>query len=512
MTGFVSLVGAGPGDPGLLTLIGRDRLARADVVVIDYLVNPILLAHCRPDCEIHQREAGPRGGGALDQAETNALLVARARAGARVVRLKGGDPCLFGRGGEEAQVLAQAGIPFEFVPGVTSPLAAPQYAGIPITHRDHTPAVTFVSGWEAYEKAGLAVAWEHLARSAGTLVLLMGVKNARENAQRLIDAGRDPATPAAAIRWGTRGLQRTVVATLATIADRMHDAGLRAPAVMVVGDVVGLREQLSWFESRPLFGRRIVLTRALDAAGPLASTLAELGADVALLPCVAVTPPDDLDALDRAVRSIEFKSGVILSSPGGVTAFFDALVRVGLDLRVLAGRAVVAIGAATERACAARGIRCDLVPERASSEGLVAALREREWLDRAWLHVRADAGRDVLADAIAEAGGHYVLAVGYRVVRPSPPAALVRTLADTEHGGDGFDAIVVASGKTGAHLLTTLTQAWGEPRARNAIAAGKLVAIGPVTAAALTELGLRVDAVAEQPSDDGVVAALRSLW
>ncbi|MFO0633314.1 MAG: uroporphyrinogen-III C-methyltransferase [Nannocystaceae bacterium] len=365
MTGLVSLVGAGPGDPGLLTLAGRDRLARADVVVADYLVNPALLVHCRASCELHVRDAGPRGGVALDQAQTNALLVAKARANLRVVRLKGGDPCLFGRGGEEAQALARAGVPFELVPGVPSPLAAPQYAGIPVTHRDHTPAVTFVSGWEAYDKAGLAVQWQHLARSAGTLVLLMGVRNARENAARLIEAGRDPETPAAAIRWGTRGIQRTVVATLGTLAAQMDALGLRAPAVVVVGDVVGLRQELAWFESRPLFGRRVVLTRALDGCQPLARP-----AGRARLPtwcCCRASRSHRRRPCRARSRGAgdRVKSNVILSSVHGVAACFDALARVELDLRVLAGRTVVAIGPATARACrptASAPISCPRCP------------------------------------------------------------------------------------------------------------------------------------------------------
>ena len=300
MVGFVSLVGAGPWDPELLTLAGRDRLARAQCVIADYLVNPALLVHCPSDCEVHQRTTGPSGRVELEQAATNALMLERARAGLRVVRLKGGDPCMFGRGGEEAQVLVRAGIAFELVPGVSAPIAAPQYAGIAVTHRDHTPAVTFVSGWEAYDKAGLAVQWEHLARSAGTIVLLMGVRNARDNAARLVAAGRDASTPTAAIRWGTRGIQRTVVATLGTIADAIEREGLRAPAVLVIGDVVDLRHEIAWFEQRPLFGKRVVVTKSAPGSLTLASALGRAGADVAIVPCLATVPPSDPAAFDHA--------------------------------------------------------------------------------------------------------------------------------------------------------------------------------------------------------------------
>jgi uroporphyrinogen III methyltransferase/synthase len=508
MTGFVSLVGAGPWDPELITLAGRDRLARAQCVIADYLVNPALLVHCKDGCEVHQRITGPSGRVELEQAATNALMLERARAGLHVVRLKGGDPCMFGRGGEEAQVLVRAGIPFELVPGVSAPIAAPQYAGIAVTHRDHTPAVTFVSGWEAYDKAGLAVQWEHLARSAGTIVLLMGVRNARDNAARLVAAGRDPSTPTAAIRWGTRGIQRTVVATLGTIADAIEREGLRAPAVLVVGDVVDLRRELAWFEQRPLFGKRVVVTKSAPGSLTLASALGRAGADVAIVPCLAIAPPEDPAAFDRAVQNVANHNGVIVSSPAAADALLAALVRVGLDARALAGRQVAAIGEGTAAALRRGGLLADLVPEQSSSEGLVRALADREWLDRAWLHVRAAEGRDVLRDAIAEAGGRYAVAASHRTVRPPVHAAVLAGLRPTDEGGEGFDVVCLSSGRAAKHLLATLGDAWGEAVARARLGAAALVAVGPPTAAAITSLGLRVAAIAESPDDDAMVAAV----
>ena len=329
MPGFVSIVGAGPWDPELLTLAGRDRLRRADVVLADYLVNPAMLTHCRADVRLHQRVAGPHDGVRLNQTRINELLVEEASAGNRVVRLKGGDPMIFGRGCEEAEVLRNAGIPYELVPGVSAAIAAPEAAGIPLTHRQHTPSVSIVSGYEAYDKGGLNVAWDHLANSAGTIVLMMSVRNCRDNAERLIAAGRDPETPAALIRWGTRGIMRTIVATLATIADEAEAAGLRAPAVLVVGSVVSLRERIEWFERRPLFGKRVVVTRSAPQAGELLHMLAAQGADAVAFPCLAIAPPEDPEALREAVAKIHECDGVILSSPNGVAAFFDALREVG---------------------------------------------------------------------------------------------------------------------------------------------------------------------------------------
>src|SRR5690606_26283115 len=339
VTGLVSLVGAGPWDPELLTLAARDRLARADVVIVDYLVNPAMLLHCRADAEILQRARGPHDKTLLDQRRVNELMVEHALAGRHVVRLKGGDPMVFGRGAEEACHLREHGVEFEFVPGVSSPLAPPEAAGIPITSRDPTPSVSFVSGYEAYEKAGLAVAWEHLANSAGTLVLMMSVANARQNAERLIAAGRRPDTPTAVVRWGTRGIQQTVVGTLADIADRIAEAGIRAPAVMIVGDVVKLRQQISWYEQRPLFGRRVVVTRAAGQSGGLVNLLAARGADAVAFPCLEFAPAsiEQQQALDRALADSSRYAGVIVSSPNGVEALVAGLARVGLDMRVFAG-------------------------------------------------------------------------------------------------------------------------------------------------------------------------------
>lgn len=510
--GFVALVGAGPWDPELLTLAARDRLARADVVIVDYLVNPATLVHCRSDAQVFQRAAGPHGesGALLEQREVNALMVEHARAGRYVVRLKGGDPMMFGRGAEEASYLRAHGVEFEFVPGVSSPIAAPEAAGIPITHRDHTPSVSFVSGYEAYEKAGLKVAWEHLANSAGTLVLMMSVKNARRNAERLIAAGRRPDTPTAVVRWGTRGIQQTVVGVLTDIADRIEAAGIRAPAVMVVGDVVALRERISWFERRPLFGRRVVVTRAAGQAGGLVNLLAARGADAVTIPCLEFAPASEQDqrALDRALANLEPYAGVIVSSPNGVDALVAGLARVGLDARAFAGKQVAAIGTGTAEALIQRGLRPDLVPDEARSEGLIDALRQRGLLGARWLQLRADEGRELLAAALAQAGGELELIVGYRTERPRVAPLLLNSLLPVERGGEGFDAICFASGRTARYFLEMFGEAHGDALARELIAQAKVVAIGPVTATAIEALGLRVDAIASEQSERGLADAV----
>lgn len=511
MTPSVSIVGAGPWDPELLTLAARDRLARADVVIVDYLVNPVMLLHCKPEVEVLQRVAGPHGariGPKLDQGRVNELMVEHARAGSYVVRLKGGDPMIFGRGAEEAAYLRDHGIDYEFVPGVSSAVAAPECAGIPVTHREHTPAVSFVSGWEAYQKAGLGVAWDHLANSAGTLVLLMSVKNCEANARRLVEAGRDPSTPAAVIRWGTRGIQRTVVGTLATIGSKIDEAGIRPPAILVVGNVVELRESIAWFERRPLHGKRVLITRPADQGAALVRRLAAAGADAVAFPCLGVAPPDDPEGVSASLANTNDYDGIVVSSPNGARALFDALAAAELDLRHLAGKTIAAIGTGTERTLSRGGLRADLVPERARSEGLVELFRERGLLAKRWLHLRADEGRALLGQAIDEAGGNYRLIVAYKTVRPPIPPLLLRSIAPIEHGGEGFDAVFFSSGKAARHFLASATEQRSEPEVRAQLANAKVVALGPVTAAALEAIDIGVDAVADAFDQDSIAQAI----
>ncbi len=361
--GMVYLVGAGPGDPGLITQRGLELIRRADCVVYDYLANPALLQEADPRAEMIY--VGKKGGDhTLPQAEINRLLVDRARAGKKVVRLKGGDPYLFGRGGEEAEELVQAGIPFEMVPGVSSALAVPAYAGIPLTHRRHASLVSLITGHEDPTKPASAIPWEVLARSPGTLVFLMGVKNLPEISQQLLKHGKDPATPAAVIHRGTTLAQRTVVGTLADIAARVQEAGLTAPAIIVVGSVVELRPQLNWFETRPLWGKRILVTRTRRQASAFSALLREYGALCLEAPTIEIGPPDDeYEGLDQALHRLEEYQWLVFTSPNGVEAFFQRLFASGRDLRAVGRCRLAAIGVATAQVLKRCGLIADVIPQ-----------------------------------------------------------------------------------------------------------------------------------------------------
>src|SRR5262245_18858624 len=332
--GTVYLVGAGPGAPGLITVDGVRRLERADVVIYDYLANPRLLDHAPPHAE--RLLVGKHGGAQrVEQSVITALLLDRARRGLTVVRLKGGDPFVFGRGGEEAEALAAAGIPFEVVPGVTSAVAVPAYAGIPLTHRDLASSFTVLTGYEYPDKQEMAVHWDAVAQRGNTLVFVMTTRQLRSNMQTLLEHGVAPDTPAAVIRWGTVAAQETVVGTVATIAELAAARQLQPPAVAVVGQVVRLRERLRWFERKPLFGRRIVVTRPRAQAAAFIDALAAAGADVIPCPTIEIIPPETWTALDGAIGRIESYDWIVLTSVNGVAMFFDRLRAQHRDVRTL---------------------------------------------------------------------------------------------------------------------------------------------------------------------------------
>jgi len=490
--GVVYLVGAGPGDPGLMTARSLALIASADAVFYDRLIPPGALDGAREDAELVYVGKQP-GVPSVPQAEIGERLIEAAKAGRSVVRLKGGDPFVFGRGAEEGEALREAGVEFEVVPGVTAGVAATAYAGIPVTHRDDASAVAFVTGHEDPEKAETALDWDALARFPGTLVFYMGVKRLAENALALIEAGGDPEQPAAAIERGTMDGQRTVGATLGTIAAAVEREGIGAPALIVIGPVAARREQLSWLERRPLHGRRIVVTRARAQASGLAAILRNLGAEVVELPAIRIEPLIESEEVRRAVAAIREYSLVCLTSPNGVELLFEALTAAGLDARALAGATVAAIGPGTRRALARHGIAADVTPERFVAEALVEALAGVEVTGKRVLVARAAGARDVLPDALRERGAEVDVVALYETVREEPDV-------DAIEAAQSADYVTFTSSST----VTNLTEALGD----RFPAAARIVSIGPVTSDTARAAGLAVDVEAEQHDVDGLLAAL----
>jgi uroporphyrinogen III methyltransferase / synthase len=490
--GTVYLVGAGPGDPGLVTVRARELVAGADAIVHDRLIPPGLVDVAREGAELVDVGKAP-GEAEVGQDEIARLLVDRARAGRSVVRLKGGDPFVFGRGGEEAEALAAAGVPFEIVPGVTAGVAAPAYAGIPVTHRDDGSAVAFVTGHEDPTKDDSALDWEALARFPGTLVFYMGVKRLPEIAERLVAAGRDRAEPAAAIERGTLPAQRTVAAALAELPAAAARAELRPPAIVVVGRVAARREAIAWVERRPLHGQTVVVTRARAQASGLAARLRSLGADAVELPAIRIEPRIDADDVRAAVADLHAYALVCLTSPNGVRLLFEAMAAQGRDARALASATVAAIGPGTAAALRARGVVADVVPERSVAEALVEALEPVPVAGRPALVARAAAARDVLPEALRERGAAVdVVALYETVIEPLDPEAVAAAA--------GADYLTFTSSSTVQNLVATLG-----PRLP---AAARVVSIGPITSQAARDAGLEVAVEATHHDVDGLVAAL----
>ena len=476
--GTVYLVGAGPGDPGLLTVRAAELIASADVILHDRLIPAEALAGARPDAEV--RYVGKQGGGRqVPQEETHRLLIERARAGRTVVRLKGGDPFVFGRGGEEALACLDAGIPFEVVPGVTAGVAAPAYAGIPVTHRELASGVAFITGHEDPAKPDASLDWPALAAFPGTLVFYMGVRTLPRIAAQLVAGGRAADEPVAVVERGTLPGQRTLLATLGDVAQRAAAERIEAPAITVVGPVAGLREQLAWLERRPLQGRTIAVTRARPQASALAARLRELGAAVVEAPAIQTR------SLDQELPDLAAYDLVCVTSPNGAHALFERLD----DARALAGATVAAIGPGTARALAEHGIRADVVPERAVAEGLVDALAGIA-VRRALL-VRAREGRDMLPDALRGRGAEVdVLALYETVAEPLDE--------DTARAAATADYVTFTSASTVRYFLDAAGELDG-PR---------IASIGPATSAALREAGVEPNLEAEPHTPDGLVEAL----
>jgi uroporphyrinogen III methyltransferase/synthase len=492
--GIVYLVGAGPGDPGLATLRAAELIGSADVILYDRLVSAALLDGARPDAELVYVGKEP-GRASVPQDEINRLLVEHGSAGRIVVRLKGGDPFVFGRGGEEAEALAEAGVRFEVVPGVTAGIAAPAHAGIPVTHRDEASAVAFVTAHEDPAKVESALDWAALAAFPGTLVFYMGVRALPALTRRLVEHGRDAREPAAVVERGTLPGQRTVTAPLEEIAAAVDEAQIRPPAVTVVGPVAALRDRLAWLEQAPLFGRRVAVTRARAQASGLAARLARLGAEVIEVPAIRIEPrPDGLKTAAAAITRRECDV-VCLTSPNGAELLMGELEDEGLDARALAGIVVAAIGPGTAAALRARGLRADVVPERSIAESLAAELVERGVAGRRVLIARASEARDVLPHELEQAGALVSVVAVYDTVR--------ETLGPDEVAGLGrADYVTFTSSSTVRFLAEAIGGAQRFP------AGARVVSIGPVTSQAARDLGLDVAAEAERHDVDGLVEAL----
>jgi uroporphyrinogen III methyltransferase/synthase len=484
MSGRVYLVGAGPGDPGLLTARSLELIAGADVVLYDRLIPASALAGARADAELVY--VGKEGGGpSMAQDEIEQTLLDHARAGRTVVRLKGGDPFVFGRGGEEAEALLEAGIPFEIVPGVTAGVAAPAYAGIPVTHRDVASAVAFVTGHEDPAKPESALDWTALARFPGTLVVYMGVRQLGAIAERLLEGGRAGDEPAAVVERGTLPDQRVVTGTLSTIAADAAAEVVRAPAIALFGPVVALRARLEWFERRPLAGVTVAVTRARAQASALAERLRSLGATVVEAPAIRIA------RIDGPVPALERYDLLCLTSPNGVRLLFERMTAAGRDARALAGTRVAAIGPGTAAALREHGVIADIVPERFVAEGLIEALVDVPVTSA--LIARAAEARDVLPDALRARGASVDVLTLYETV--------AEALSESElAAARGADYVTFTSSSTVRFFFDALDDD-PPPGAR-------LVSIGPVTSAALRERGLEPDVEATRHDIDGLIEAL----
>ncbi|NKB68179.1 MAG: uroporphyrinogen-III C-methyltransferase [Candidatus Latescibacteria bacterium] len=496
--GRVYIIGAGPGDPGLLTLKGAHYLERAEVLLYDALVDPRLLALAPDSCE--RIYVGKRGGRpSSEQVSIDQLLEEYGRQGRVVVRLKGGDPYVFGRGGEEALHLQKAGIPFEVVAGVTAASAVPTYAGIPLTHRGLASAAVLVTGHEDPTKSTPPIDWPRLAGLEATLVIFMGTRKLAQLSALLLAGGRPPDTPAAVIEWGTWPQQRTVTAPLQDIAARAAAAGVRAPALVVVGQVVSLRPYLNWFENRALFGRRVLVTRSQDQAAGLQVKLEAEGAQVEMLPLLEIGPPSDWRPLDAALARLADFAWVLFTSPNSVRYFFARLQQQGGDARWLGGVRLAAVGQATAAALAQHGLRPDLVPSRQSQEGLIAALEAEPIAGRRFLLPASDIGRTELVEYLLQRGAQVERVNAYQNQMPElaeedwPPAL---------QGGD-LDLVVFASPSSVANFWRLL----GPERARQ-ILGGAVACIGPTTAQAVREQGIDVQIQPEHSSVEALVQAI----
>lgn len=497
----VFLIGAGPGDPGLITVKGKSCIEEADVVIYDYLAAPALLKYARKDAELIY--VGKKGGDhTLSQEGINNLIVEKARTGATVARLKGGDPYIFGRGGEEAETLVGKGIAFEVVPGVTSAIAAAAYAGIPLTHRKLTSTLAFVTGHEDPTKKDSGIDWSALAGGIGTLVFFMGVKNLANITRRLMAHGKSPDTPVALIRWGTTPNQITLSGTLATIEEKALTAGLKAPAIIVVGEVVALRKKLAWFENSSLFGKRVVVTRAREQASDLVQQLTREGAECLEFPTITIAPPDTWEPLDAAIKNLAGYNWIVFTSVNGVNFFFERLFTVGGDVRDLHQIRTAAIGPVTAQRLKAYGLKSDIIPENYRAESVVEAFAKEALDGKKILLPRAEEARPVLPVELRKMGAIVDDVTVYKTCQVRSGAEdLIKHLEEKT-----IDLLTFTSSSTVKNFKALIPA----DRFERLTAGVTVASIGPITSETAEKLGFNVQITADSYTIPGLLTAILS--
>ncbi|MFX4260632.1 uroporphyrinogen-III C-methyltransferase [Pelotomaculum propionicicum] len=501
--GIVYLVGAGPGDPKLITVKGLECIQKSDTIIYDRLVSDRMLSFARPGAEIVYVGKSPERH-TLTQSEINRLLVEKALKGKTVTRLKGGDPFVFGRGGEEAEALAAAGVLFEIVPGVTSAIAAAAYAGIPVTHRDFTSTFAVITGNEDPLKEDSSIDWAKISTGAGTLVFLMGMANLPHITKRLVENGRSPKTPAALVRWGTRPEQRTLVGTLEDISRKAESEGFKNPALIIIGEVVRLREKLSWFEKKPLFGKRILVTRSREQASVLSEALEALGAEPLEFPTISVVEPEDFGPLDLALDNLGSYQWVIFTSVNGVESFFKRLRYHRKDVRELYGAKLCAIGPKTREALENYGLIVDYVPVEFRAEEILKVLQGKVAAGDRVLMPRADIARKILPESLSRLGAQVDEVTAYRTV---PGEGQGGRIAEMLKKGE-IHGITFTSSSTVRNFVNML----GATDIKSLLGNVTVACIGPVTADTAREMGIEADLVAEEYTIEGLIKAILNYY
>jgi uroporphyrinogen III methyltransferase/synthase len=485
--GTVYLVGAGPGDPKLITLRGKELLAQADTIIYDYLANPALLDFAKTTAE--KIYVGKKGGtqNELHQDHISQLMIEAAQSGKKVVRLKGGDPFIFGRGGEESETLFRAGIPFEVVPGVSSAIGVPAYAGIPLTHREMASSLAIITGHEDPNKEGNPIHWEKLATACDTLVLLMGMGNLSATLAQLIQHGRAPKTPIALIQWGTYPTQKTVIGTLETIEEKALTEQIKPPVIMVIGEVVQLRQQINWFESKPLFGKTILITRTKDQAGEFAELLSEQGAKPVFIPTIQIVPPPSFSDLDKAIHNMKEYNTIIFTSVNGVQEFVKRIYTLHYDIRILNGISLCAIGPRTKKEIEQLGVSCDFIPSEFVAEGVLEELKKRGIPKKKFLIPRAMEARSVLPEEIQKQGGSVDVVHAYQTVLPAYEEIEKKLRKQT------IDMLTFGSASTVRNFVKVVP-----PEMLETLKNCPTACIGPITEGTAKQYGLRVDVVPKE--------------